>query len=124
MQFFKNGHTEMKKNKELTPYPKDPAGYRMDINSDTYQWELEQTMLYPDDVKRHEEANGYSWQPIRSFIKVLAYAEQHPKYGMTVKTYSNRTQAEAKIQKLKACGMDFEIWVGPTRPFFILRNKP
>lgn len=114
----------MKNNKQFTPYPKDPAGYRMDINSDTYQWELEQTMLYPDDVKRHEEANGYSWQPIRSVKSVLAYAETDPKYGMVLKGYANRTQAENKMQSLKQCGIDFEIWVGPTRPFFILRNKP
>ena len=114
----------MKNNKQFTPYPKDPAGYRMDMNSTSFSTELENTILYEQDVKNHEEANGYSWQPIRSFVKVLAYAEKHPRYGMTIKTYSNRTQAEAKIQKLKACGIDFEIWVGPTRPFFILRDKP
>lgn len=114
----------MKKNKELTPYPKDPAGYRMDIKSDTYQWELEQTFLYPEDVKRHEEANGYSWQPIRSDKGVLAYAEHHPQYGMVIKGYANRTQAESKIQKLKACGMGFEMWARGISPFYILRHKP
>lgn len=113
-----------KKTKEPTPYPRDPGSYRMDINSDTYQWEMEQAMLYPEDVKRHEQENGYSWQPLRSTKSVLAYAEHHPKHGMVIKTYTNKTQAEAKIAKLKACGMDFNIWATASWPIKICREKP